>query len=220
VDADLERLTRLAKAVRIELGELGNALVHSEFPNFPVCGDQRPHTSKRSNKMAVAESHAQPQEAKARRLDLLADSSSMKRASGEIGTGRCNASFLLLSRSPSRLSRATSKIHGLAPPLGLTGPLCYESSRENRLRHSAHDAPQLWGRRALSPVRRTRFEVLHLGRLHRCAKSLHGKGSTRGHTSTGLAVRTCGLRAVRPRAIWSLVRPSSTLPVKPVSRTL
>ena len=28
VDADLERLTRLAKAVRIKLGELGNALVH------------------------------------------------------------------------------------------------------------------------------------------------------------------------------------------------
>ena len=28
VDADLERLTRLAKAVRKELGELGNALVH------------------------------------------------------------------------------------------------------------------------------------------------------------------------------------------------
>jgi hypothetical protein len=28
VDADLERLTRLAKAVRIELGKLGSSLVH------------------------------------------------------------------------------------------------------------------------------------------------------------------------------------------------
>ena len=34
VDADLEGLTRLAKAVRIELGEVGDALVHSDFPNF------------------------------------------------------------------------------------------------------------------------------------------------------------------------------------------
>jgi hypothetical protein len=32
VDTDLERLTRLAKAARIELGELGNALVYLESP--------------------------------------------------------------------------------------------------------------------------------------------------------------------------------------------
>jgi hypothetical protein len=30
VDADLERLTRVAKAARIEFGKLGNALVHVE----------------------------------------------------------------------------------------------------------------------------------------------------------------------------------------------
>jgi hypothetical protein len=29
-DADLKRLTRLSKAVRIELGKLGNTLVHLE----------------------------------------------------------------------------------------------------------------------------------------------------------------------------------------------
>ena len=34
VDADLERLTRLAKAARIEFGELGNALVHLESPRL------------------------------------------------------------------------------------------------------------------------------------------------------------------------------------------
>jgi hypothetical protein len=33
VDADLERLTRLAKAVRKELGELGKALVHAKSPS-------------------------------------------------------------------------------------------------------------------------------------------------------------------------------------------
>jgi hypothetical protein len=31
VDADFERLTRLAKAVRIKLGELGNTLAHLEI---------------------------------------------------------------------------------------------------------------------------------------------------------------------------------------------
>jgi hypothetical protein len=37
VDADLERLTRLAKAARIEFGKLGNALVHVEPP--PLAGN-------------------------------------------------------------------------------------------------------------------------------------------------------------------------------------
>jgi hypothetical protein len=34
VDADLKRLTRLAKAVRIEFGKLGNTLVHLEPPRL------------------------------------------------------------------------------------------------------------------------------------------------------------------------------------------
>ena len=34
VDTDLKRLTRLVKAVRIELGKLANTLVHLESPRL------------------------------------------------------------------------------------------------------------------------------------------------------------------------------------------
>jgi hypothetical protein len=47
VDADLERLTRLAKAVRIKLGELGKALVHLESPRLVGNTLLQPHAFQR-----------------------------------------------------------------------------------------------------------------------------------------------------------------------------
>jgi hypothetical protein len=47
VDADLERLTRLAKAVRIKFGELGKALVHLESPGLVGNTLLQPHAFQR-----------------------------------------------------------------------------------------------------------------------------------------------------------------------------
>jgi hypothetical protein len=97
---------------------------------------------------------------------------------------------LLTSRTLPALYDAVPTCTTRAPP------------REHGLRHSGSDEPQLRGRRALSPCRRTRFDwsrtdLQHRGRLHRCAQPL--QGSTRRCASTGLEMHTRRIRSSAPK---------------------